>query len=55
MCGAALSKGGKPIIPLTARMHKGVPSQLNRGAGVVTTRAHVHYVNMALWIFLERL
>lgn len=47
MRGATLSKDGKPIIALTARTHKGVPrivSQLNRGAGVVTTRAHVHNV-----------
>lgn len=47
MRGATLSKDGKPIIALTARTHKGVSrivSQLNRGAGVVTTRAHVHYV-----------
>lgn len=47
MRGAALSKGGKPIIALTARTHKGasrIVSQLNLGAGVVTTRAHVHYV-----------
>lgn len=47
MRGAALSKGGKPIITLTARTHKGasrIVSQLNLGAGVVTTRAHVHYV-----------
>ncbi len=47
MCGAALSKGGKPIIALTARTYKGAPrivSQLKLGAGVVTTRAHVHYV-----------
>lgn len=47
MRGATFSKDGKPIIAMTARTHKGVPrivSQLNRGAGVVTTRAHVHYV-----------
>lgn len=47
MRGAALSKGGKPIIALTARTNKGFPrivSQLKLGAGVVTTRAHVHYV-----------
>lgn len=45
--GAALSAGGKPIIALPSRTHKGiariVPS-LKPGAGVVTTRAHVHYV-----------
>lgn len=47
MRGAALSKGGKPIIALTARTKNGtsrIVSQLQRGAGVVTTRAHVHYV-----------
>lgn len=47
MRGAALSEGGKPIIALTARTAKGVPRIvpfLKPGAGVVTTRAHVHYV-----------
>lgn len=47
MRGAALSKGGKPIIALTSRTNKGVPRItpfLKQGAGVVTTRAHVHYV-----------
>lgn len=47
MRGAALSKGGKPIIALTSRTNKGVSRItpfLNQGAGVVTTRAHVHYV-----------
>ncbi len=47
MRGAALSAGGKPIIALTARTAKGVPRIvpfLKPGAGVVTTRAHVHYV-----------
>lgn len=47
MRGAALSKGGKPIIAITSRTSKGIPrivSQLKPGAGVVTTRAHVHYV-----------
>ncbi len=47
MRGAALSKGGKPIIALISRTHKGeskiVPA-LKVGAGVVTTRAHAHYV-----------
>lgn len=45
--GAALSKGGKPIIALTSRTKKGQPRivpYLNPGAGVVTTRGHVHYV-----------
>nr|MBA2500839.1 4-hydroxybutyrate CoA-transferase [Chitinophagaceae bacterium] len=47
MRGAALSLGGKPIIALPARTAKGVPRivpVLKPGAGVVTTRAHVHYV-----------
>jgi len=47
MRGAALSRGGKPIIALPSRTAKGVSrivSFLKPGAGVVTTRAHVHYV-----------
>ena len=47
MRGAALSEGGKPIIALPSRTAKGVPrivSMLKPGAGVVSTRAHVHYV-----------
>jgi acyl-CoA hydrolase len=47
MRGAALSTGGKPIIALPSRTAKGVPRIvpfLKPGAGVVTTRAHVHYV-----------
>lgn len=47
MRGAALSEGGKPIIALPSRTAKGVPRivpTLKQGAGVVTTRAHVHYV-----------
>lgn len=47
MRGAALSEGGKPIIALPSRTAKGVPRIvpfLKPGAGVVTTRAHVHYV-----------
>ena len=45
--GASLSKGGKPIIALTSTTNKGVSkisSILKPGAGVVTTRAHVHYI-----------
>ncbi len=45
--GASLSHGGKAIIALPSITKKGisriVPS-LKPGAGVVTTRAHVHYV-----------
>ena len=47
MRGAALSKGGKPVIAITSTTSKGlskiVPT-LKTGAGVVTTRAHVRYV-----------
>lgn len=45
--GASLSPGGKPIIAITSRTAKGVPRivpVLKTGAGVVTTRAHIHYV-----------
>ena len=45
--GASYSEGGKPIIALTARTKSGKPRialTLNSGAGVVTTRAHVHFV-----------
>jgi acyl-CoA hydrolase len=45
--GASLSPGGKPIIALTSRTKRGasrIVSMLKPGAGVVTTRAHVHYV-----------
>jgi len=47
MRGAALSEGGKPIIALPSRTHKGmsrIVPFLKPGAGVVTTRAHMHYV-----------
>ncbi len=47
MRGAALSEGGKPIIALTSRTAKGVNRivpYLKPGAGVVTTRGHIHYV-----------
>ncbi len=47
MRGAALSAGGKPIIALNSRTAKGIPRivpYLREGAGVVTTRGHVHYV-----------
>ena len=45
--GAALSPGGKPIIALpstTSKDESRIVSYLKPGAGVVTTRAHVHYV-----------
>ena len=45
--GASLSEGGKPIIALPAATHKGISRiccMLKPGAGVVTTRAHVHYI-----------
>jgi acyl-CoA hydrolase len=47
MRGAALSVGGKAIIALNSRTAKGIPRivpYLREGAGVVTTRGHVHYV-----------
>lgn len=47
MRAAALSEGGKPILALTAQSPKGfsrIVSSLKPGAGVVTTRAHVHHV-----------
>jgi 4-hydroxybutyrate CoA-transferase len=46
--GAALSNGGKPVIALPATAAKGAVSrivpELKPGAGVVTTRGHVHWV-----------
>jgi acyl-CoA hydrolase len=45
--GASLSEGGKPIIALPSVTGKGeskITPFLKEGAGVVTTRAHVHYV-----------
>jgi acyl-CoA hydrolase len=46
--GAARSKGGKPVIALPATACKGSVSRivpvLDPGAGVVTSRADVHYV-----------
>jgi acyl-CoA hydrolase len=46
--GAALSAGGKPIIALPATAAGGtvsrIVSSLKPGAGVVTTRGHVHWV-----------
>lgn len=45
--GASLSPGGKPIIALASQTHKGeskITASLHAGAGVVTTRSHIHYV-----------
>ena len=45
--GATISEGGKPIIAITSATGKGVSKitpVLKQGAGVTTTRAHVHYV-----------
>ena len=45
--GASLSEGGKPIIAMSTRTKKGaskIVPFLKQGAGVVTTRAHVHYI-----------
>jgi 4-hydroxybutyrate CoA-transferase len=45
--GASLSEGGKPIIALPSVTRRGetrIVPYLKQGAGVVTTRAHVHWV-----------
>jgi 4-hydroxybutyrate CoA-transferase len=45
--GASLSPGGRPIIALPSTTKHGesrIAATLRLGAGVVTTRAHVHYV-----------
>lgn len=45
--GASLSEGGKAIIALPSITRKGISRivpTLKQGAGVVTTRAHVHYI-----------
>jgi acyl-CoA hydrolase len=45
--GAALSDRGKPIIALPSTTRRGetrIVPFLKQGAGVVSTRAHVHYV-----------
>jgi len=45
--GASLSAGGKPIIALPSQTGKGISRIvpfLKEGAGVVTTRGHVHWV-----------
>jgi acyl-CoA hydrolase len=45
--GASLSEGGKPIIALPSQTSKGISRIapfLKEGAGVVTTRGHIHWV-----------
>ncbi len=45
--GASLSEGGKPILALPSITNKGISKivpYLKEGAGVTTTRAHVHYI-----------
>lgn len=45
--GAALSEGGKPIIAMPSITAKGISRIvpfLKKGAGVVTTRGHIHWV-----------
>lgn len=45
--GASLSDGGKPIFAMPSITNKGLSKivpYLKQGAGVTTTRAHVHYV-----------
>ena len=46
MYGAARSKGGKAILAMPSATNKGISKiapVLSPGAGVVTTRAHIHY------------
>ena len=46
--GAARSRGGKPIIAMSSTAKQGTVSRivpvLDSGAGVVTSRADVHYI-----------
>jgi acyl-CoA hydrolase len=45
--GASLSPGGRPIIAMPSTTNKGISRItpfLKEGAGVVTTRGHVHWV-----------
>lgn len=45
--GASLSEGGKPIIAIPSQTNKGISRIvpfLKQGAGVVTTRGHIHWV-----------
>jgi acyl-CoA hydrolase len=47
MRGASLSEGGKPIMAMLSATAKGdskIVPHLKTGAGVITTRAHMHYV-----------
>lgn len=47
MRGAALSKGGKPLIAMRSTCKNGtskIVNSLKIGSGVVTTRAHTHFV-----------
>jgi acyl-CoA hydrolase len=47
MRGAAISEGGKPIIAMNSIAKNGeskIVPFLKNGAGVVTTRGHIHYV-----------
>lgn len=47
MRGSHLSPGGRSIIAISSRTKKGLPrivASLKEGAGVVTTRSHIHFV-----------
>lgn len=48
MRGSALSRGGRPMIAMPSTASRGTVSRivpsLKPGAGVVTTRGHVHWV-----------
>jgi acyl-CoA hydrolase len=45
--GASLSEGGRPIIVLPSTTHDGrsrIVPFIKPGGGILTTRAHVHYI-----------
>lgn len=47
MRGAAMSDGGKPIISISSITSKGeskIVPFIKEGGGIVSTRAHVHYI-----------
>lgn len=47
MRGASLSEGGKAIIAMPSVTNKGISKivpVLKEGAGITTTRAHVHFI-----------
>ena len=50
---AELSEGGEPVFAMPLTTYKGnskITPYLKQGAGVTTTRAHVHFVVTAYWV-----